>query len=222
MMIFRSSSTSMKLRLLVAALLFATAMLTACGPGEDSGADPESAADATDERARESPSETNGSGEEPDGVITATFNGTERTWYITSAERSGQFVSQSDWSSYSASHSGVSIMGHVSPSWPFRSAEAIMIGFTLQGTGENPSVGDPSITYLSGGITNNHSSDHDGNANISVTSASIDGETLTISGNFSGMLPFKSMSGDADVESTETIVVENGTFEGEVRRLQDG
>lgn len=220
MMIFKSNTTSMKPRLLMAALLFATAMLTACGPGEDPGAGPESAAPATDETARGTPSETNGSGEEPDGVITATFNGTERTWYITSAERGGQYISQSDWSSLFADQSNVSIMGHVSSSWPFQSREAIMIGFTLQGTGENPSVGDASITYLSGGITNNHSSSHDGNANISVTTASIDGDTLTISGSFSGTLPFKSMSGDADVESTETIVVENGTFEGVVRRLE--
>lgn len=221
MMIFKSNTTLMNPRLPMVALLFATAMLTACGPGEDSGAGPESAAPATDEMAREAPSEANGSGEEPDGVITATFNGTERTWYITSAERSGRYVSQSDWTSYSAGQGNVSIMGHVSPSWPFKSGEAIMIGFTLQGTGENPGVGDPSITFLSGGIMNNHSSDHDGNANISVTSASIDRDTLTISGSFSGTLPFKSYRGDADVESTETIVVENGTFEGVVRPLED-
>lgn len=90
-------------------------------------------------------------------MITATFNGAERTRFITSAERSRQFVSQSDWSSLFADQS----------------------------------------------------------------SASIDGDTLTISGTFSGTLPFKSMSGNADVESQETIVVENSMFEGEIRRLQD-
>lgn len=203
------------------ALLFGTAVLSACGPGEDSGAGTESTAPANDETAQEAPPEPKGAAEEPDGVITATFNGTERTWYITSAERSGQLVSQSDWSSYSAGQGNVSIMGHVSPSWPFKSGEAIMLGFMLQGIGENPAVYDPSITFLSGGIMNNHSSSHDGNADISVSSASIDGETLTIAGTFSGTLPFKSMGGDADVESTETIVVENGTFEGVVRPLED-
>jgi hypothetical protein len=67
----------------------------------------------------------------------------------------------------------------------------------------------------------NHSSSHDGSAEVTVSSASIDGDTLTISGTFSGTLPFKSMSGNADVESRETLVEENGTFEGEIRRLQE-
>lgn len=193
--------------------------LSACDSGQDAGS-------ASDARTTQQP-DSSGSGPAPDavreadGVITASFNGSKRTWYITSSERDGFYMSQSDWSPLFTSHAGVSLFGHTQSGSPFQSAEAIMIGFTLQGSGDNPSVSEPSITYLSGGIMHNHSTSHGGQATVAVDKASFEGDTLKISGTFSGTLPFKSMDGSATAAGDEIITVEDGTFEGTVRQLQE-
>lgn len=202
-------------------LVLGTLSVSACGSDGDSADGAGSAAPAAQDVTENSPPASDVAADEANGTITARFNGVERTWYITSAERGGQYVSQSDWSAVFGSQFSVSIMGHESPSWPFRSAQAILIGFTLQGTGDDSGVSDPSITYLSGGITKNHSSSHGGEAVVSVSSARLEGDVLELSGRFSGTLPYKAMTGSAEEEPEETIVVENGTFEGTIRRLAD-
>jgi hypothetical protein len=193
--------------------------LSACDSGQDAGS-------ASDARTAQQPDSTSsapapGATGEPDGLITANFNGTKRTWYITSSEREGHYMSQSDWSPSFASYASISLFGHTQSGSTFQSAEAIMIGFTLQGRGENPSVSEPSITYLSGGIMNNHSSSHGGEASVEVNNAEFEGDTLKISGTFSGTLPFKSLAGSSTAPGDEVITVKDGTFEGTVRQLQD-
>jgi hypothetical protein len=208
-------------RVLPPVLLLVALGLSACDSGEDA-ADPAAANDASQSgstQTREPPGED--ATREADGVITATFNGTERTWYITSAERGGRFLSQSDWTPLFAEQNSVTLFGHVSPTWPFPSAEGIIVAFTLQGTGDAPAVSGAEITYLSGGIMNNHSSSHDGTATITVESAGLEGNMLEISGAFSGTLPFKSFDGSVPSGPEETISVESGTFHGVVRQLED-
>jgi hypothetical protein len=202
-------------------LLLVALCLSACDSGEDA-ADPAAANDASQSgstQTREPPGED--ATREADGAITATFNGTERTWYITSIERDGQYLSQSDWTPLFAELNSVSLFGHVSPNWPFPSAEGIIIAFTLEGTGDAPTVSGADITYLSGGILNNHSSNHDSNATVTVESAGLEGNTLEIAGAFSGTLPFKSFNGSVPSGPEATISVESGTFHGVVRQLED-
>lgn len=193
--------------------------LSACDSGQDAGS-------ASDARTAQQPDSTSsgpapGAAGEADGMITASFNGTKRTWYITSSERDGFYMSQSDWSPSFASHASISLFGHTQSGSTFQSAEAILIGFTLQGSGDDLSVSEPSITYLSGGMMNNHSTSHGGEASIDVDKAEFEGDTLKISGTFSGTLPFKSLDGSTKAPGDEVITVEGGTFEGTVRQLQD-
>lgn len=202
-------------------LLCTALLLSACDSSQNPAPTDESASPG-EQASVAAPAPSVEAGEEAaDGRITASFDGESLTWYITSGERGGQYVSQSDWSPAFGSGATVSLMGHTSPTSTFQSAKAIMIGFTLQDMETNPQAVDASITYLSGGITANHSSSHDGSAEVSVDTAQVEGDNLTLSGSFSGTLPFKSLAGDADVESTEPIEVANGTFRGVVRKLQE-
>ena len=213
------SPASLRGRLFLCIGLCLVLGLSACDSGQDAG----SASDASTTQQPDNPGSgpAPGAAGEADGMITANFNGTQRSWYITSSERDGFYMSQSDWSPSFTSHASISLFGHTQSGSTFQSAEALMIGFTLQGSGDDPSVSEPSITYLSGGIMNNHSTSHGGEATVVVDKADFEGDTLKISGTFSGTLPFKSLDGSTKAPGDEIITVEDGTFEGTVRQLQD-
>lgn len=203
--------------LLVLALCGIVTALVGC----DSGSESATAAPAAQTPASSAQPAPAAAAEDADGTITATFNGTERTWYVTSMERGGRHISQSDWSPMFASQAEVSLFGHVSPTSQ-RSNEALMLSFTLNGSGTSATAMEPSITYLSEGLLNNHSSEHDGGeAVVTVENARIDGPILEISGTFSGTLPFRSMNQSVDPSTRESIVVENGRFDASVRQLED-
>ncbi|MFW6028274.1 MAG: hypothetical protein ACOC9Q_01980 [bacterium] len=198
----------------VVALMLVTA-LAACGDdnaaGEVSGND---AASADDGSSAQAPGVD--AAEDADGTITATLNGERSTWYVLSQESGGEVRSQSDWSDFGVSTS-VSLFGHVSPT-STRSTGALSVGFVITGTGDNPSVGEPDIAYLAGGLSNMYVSNDD--ASVTVTSADVDGDIMTISGSFSGTLTYHSRAGAEPEDGVTEIAVDDGTFEAKVHELK--
>lgn len=156
-----------------------------------------------------------------DGVISARLDGAERTWYITSADYDGKLMSQSDWSPLYGSVTGVSLFGHTTPTTALSSTEALLVAFSLVEADGQWTASDPEITWLSGGLMNNHSSTYDGSAAVTIESAEFDGDRLTISGTFSGSLPFKSHKPGGETAAAAPVSIEDGRFEGVVRRLND-
>lgn len=197
--------------LVVVAVLF----LSAC----DSGTQPAAPADAPQKSGEQPAAKAAPQARDSDGVISAKLDGAERSWYITSAEYDGKLMSQSDWSPLYASVTGVSLFGHTTPTTALSSTEALLVAFSLQEAGGQWTASAPEITWLSGGLMNNHSSTYDGSAAVTIETAEFDGDQLTISGTFSGSLPFKSHKPGSETESKPTITIEDGRFEGVVRRI---
>jgi hypothetical protein len=197
--------------------VIAVLFLSAC----DSGTEPAATAEALQSPGEPPAKQAAPQARDSDGVISAKLDGTERTWYITSAEYDGQLMSQSDWSPLYASVTGVSLFGHTSPTTALSSTEALLVAFSLQEAGGQWTASAPEITWLSGGLMNNHSSTYDGSATVTIEAAEFDGDHLTISGTFSGSLPFKSHKPGGETDSAATVTIEDGRFEGVVRRLND-
>lgn len=198
-------------------VVFAVLFLSACDSGTESAATVEARQSPGEQPAKEAAPQTRDS----DGVIRAKLDGAERTWYITSAEYDGQLMSQSDWSPLYASVTGVSLFGHTTPTTALSSAEALLVAFSLVEADGQWTASEPEITWLSGGLMNNHSSSYDGSAAVTIEAAELDGDYLTISGTFSGSLPFRSHKPGGETTSAATITVEDGRFEGVVRRLNE-
>lgn len=199
--------------LVVVAVLF----LSAC----DSGTQPAAPAGALQESSEQPATKAAPQVRDSDGVISAKLDGAERSWYITSAEYDGQLMSQSDWSPLYASVTGVSLFGHTTPTTALSSTEALLVAFSLHDEGGQWTATGPEITWLSGGLMNNHSSSYDGRAAVTIEAAEFDGDLLTISGTFSGSLPFKSHKPGGETASAAAVTIEDGRFEGVVRRLND-
>ncbi|MGK2924831.1 MAG: hypothetical protein ACSLE2_04350 [Lysobacterales bacterium] len=198
-------------------VVFAVLFLSACDSGTQRAAPAETLQLPSEQPAPKAAPQAGDS----DGVISAKLEGTERTWYITSAEYDGQLMSQSDWSPLYASVTGVSLFGHTTPTTALSSAEALLVAFSLVEEDGQWTASEPEITWLSGGLMNNHSSSYDGSAAVTIEAAEFDGDHLTISGTFSGSLPFKSHKPGGETDSAPTIAIEDGRFEGVVRRLND-
>ena len=198
-------------------VLLAVLLLSAC----DSGTQPAAPAETPQSSGEQPATKAATQVRDTDGEISAKLDGTERTWYITSAEYNGQLMSQSDWSPLYASVTGVSLFGHTTPTTALSSTEALLIAFSLQEAGGQWTASAPEITWLSGGLMNNHSSTYDGSAAVTIEAAEFDGDHLTISGTFSGSLPFKSHKPGGETASAPTITIEDGRFEGVVRRLSE-
>ena len=199
-------------------LVFMAALfLSAC----DSGTEPAASATGLQSPGEQPATKAAPKASDADGVISAKLDGAERTWYITSAEHDGQLMSQSDWSPLYAAVTGVSLFGHTTSTTAFSSNEALLIEFSLQEVGGQWTTANPEITWLSGGLTNNHSSTYDGSAAVSIEAAEFDGDRLSLAGTFSGSLPFKSHKPGGETEAVATITIEDGRFEGVIRRLND-
>lgn len=159
------------------------------------------------------------SAEDADGTLTASIGDEERIWYITSSSMMGQYVSQSDWSEPLSGRISVSLMGHASPDTVMDTEGALMLSFTVRSPTGDAEVIEPELNYLVGGMTEAFSSSEDGSASVSVDSISVDGETLKVSGAFEGTLNFRSMGGAAP-PATESVKLQGGRFEAEVRHVQ--
>lgn len=195
----------------------AVLLLSAC----DSGTHPAATAEAPQSPGEQAAKQAAPQAGDSDGVISATLDGAERSWYITSAEYDGKLMSQSDWSPLYASVTGVSLFGHTTPNTALSSNEALLVAFSLVEADGQWTASDAEITWLSGGLMNNHSSTYDGSAAVTVESAEFDGDQLTISGTFSGSLPFKSHKPGGEAAAAASVSIEDGRFEGVVRRLSD-
>lgn len=192
--------------------------LSAC----DSSTEPAAPAEALQSPGEQQPAaKAAPQARDSDGVISAKLDGAERTWYITSAEYDGQLMSQSDWSPLYASVTGVSLFGHSTATTALSSTEALLVAFSLHEAGGQWTASEPEITWLSGGLMNNHSSSYDGSAEVTIEAAEFDGDRLILSGTFSGSLPFRSHKPGSETEPAATITIEDGRFEGVVRRLGD-
>jgi hypothetical protein len=198
-------------------VVFAMLFLGACDSGTETAATAEAIQSPGAQPAKQAAPQARDS----DGVISARLDGADRTWYITSAEYDGELMSQSDWSPLYASVTGVTLFGHTTPTTALSSTEALLVAFSLVEAGGQWAASEPEITYLSGGLMNNHSSDFDGSAAVSIETAEFDGEHLTLSGTFSGSLPFRSHKPGGETASAPTITIEDGRFEGVIRRLNE-
>lgn len=198
-------------------VVFAVLFLSAC----DSGTQPAATAEAPPSPGEQPAKQAAPQARDADGLISATLDGAERTWYITSADYDGKLMSQSDWSPLYGSVTGVSLFGHTTPTTALSSNEALLVAFSLVEADGQWTASDPEITWLSGGLMNNHSSTYDGSAEVTIESAEFDGDQLTISGTFSGSLPFKSHKPGGETAAAAPVSIEDGRFEGVVRRLSD-
>ena len=212
-------------------MLGATAALAlaACG-GESSETGSATSAESGDAASSESAS--SGSDAAPpvsaadaaaaDGTITATFNGVERTWYITSDTLQGQYVSQSDWSRFGdVGPVHVTLFGHTTPTTVLSSREALMIDFSAWADNAERPLESTGVTYLSEGLTNHHTSDVGDDITIALDSLVFDGDTMQLSGTFSGTLGFRSMSGAEPSDGVSEIAVTDGRFSATIREQQD-
>ena len=151
-----------------------------------------------------------------DGTITAMLDGEERTWYVTSGTMQGQFVSQSDFRDMGMIGTSVTILGHATSNTVIGSKEAIIMTFTVHNKDSAPRVERPEIAYLSGGMMKRHTTDDGGAAELTVTSASVDGELLNIAGTFSGSLVYSTFDGSPPENGKQTMTLSDGTFDVKV------
>jgi len=171
-------------------------LLAACG--SDEAADTESGGSANDVRQ--------------DGTITAILDGEPHTWYVTSRRHNGELFSQSDWHDFGTGAS-VSLWGHASPDSVMGSQGALSIGFIALTRGDTVSINDPELSYMGGGLTDAHTSGNGGTASIRIDSFAVDGDELSLSGSFSGTLPYHRSGG----EQKDTVQLEDGRIEAVIR-----
>lgn len=212
--------TPMKTSLILASLL----MLAACSKGDTApetgagDASPEASLPGDTEAAAEAAmaEEPAAMAEKGDGTLTATINGEERTWYTTHSETGGTFTSQSDWSGV-APFLSVHIMGHGSPDTTLDTNGALSLGFRLKDTGSLPGIQDAELALMTDSFQDRYTAQKGGSVNVSVDSATFDGNWLHLEGRFSGTLGFE---GEGAPDGAEKVKVEGGRFDVHIHELR--
>lgn len=194
-------------RLIIGVTLVAA--LAACGRG---------APDSSDR-----PSAGGGGQAGVEGTLSATLNGEQRTWYITSATVDGRVVSQSDWESAGADGAIVTLFGHASATTFTSSREALMLEFTIWNLQDAPSAAGSDITFLSEGLSRNHNSGAGGASSVELTSVEVNGNRLNVTGSFQGELVFQDWTGGTSTAAggPAPVSLENGRFEASILNSPD-
>ncbi|MGH1421171.1 MAG: hypothetical protein ACRBEQ_05085 [Hyphomonas sp.] len=190
----------MKLSHTFAAAIMLLTGLAACG-GADAPASPQANTDAA--KPENKPRGATGWANQPEnraGTVTATINGEVHTWHVQK--------SQSEWySGLDAPQSFVSIYSFQAVDNPIPS----VISFDINRSGDkwfaqkivvrpsNPDIWD-------------FSTSNDGAKTFEVTSASMEGDVMKLTGVFTAAMPALNKIGE-DPDMTNILKVENGTFD---------
>jgi len=140
-------------------------------------------------------------------LITTSINDRKESWQV--------WDSQSDWNGYGGYQTlgTASIYSRAVASDQLQRGDVLSIGFTLTETadGLGADLIDISVKKRSAG-SGSFGSENDGTARISIQSATKDGESMHIIGDFSGTLPFQNY-GSRDADLSNVLEIEGGHFD---------
>lgn len=146
------------------------------------------------------------------GTVTGTVGGEEREWYVTASDEG----SQSDWLG-SETWAEVSVVAHSTPDTIMRTTEALMVGFTLTGAGDNANASGAEVTFLVEGFSAAYVGEDDA-VTVTITEHSVTDGVLSLAGTVEGTLAWTEDFGRT-VDPDDTVVLE-ASFDTSVRPLQ--
>jgi len=140
-------------------------------------------------------------------VISTSLNGVEQLWRINNG--------QSDWKAFRSGQTigTANLYSFAVANEKFERSDVLSIGFALTNTPDGYGVDNAEVSIMmrSAG-SGSFSSANDGSAQISIESATEEGGSMRIVGNFSGRLPFR-LHSSRDAESSNVLVIDNGQFD---------
>jgi len=208
------------MRYLLTIIVVSGLLIVGCGESSNSGngsggetnhgssaqADGRHSADADANPADANPA----AAEAADGTITATLNGQTKTWYILSRELGGAVRSHSEWQEVGPTRM-ITLWGHASPD-SMSTDQSFSLSFHVVGEGEARTINDAELTYLTGKLSDMHTSPEGSKVPIEITGLEVDGEKLTIAGTFSGWITQRA-PGELKPSEGSQIMVSDGVFE---------
>lgn len=151
-----------------------------------------------------------------DGEVTAEVNGAKRTWYVTHKDQDGAIDSRSFWMNSAAQSASISIIAHLTHTTNLLGKGEIRISFIAPNVNEPGEGWTPKLGYYPAGLNSDWTSENDGAAEVNVLGIEQKGDTLKVTGTFSGVIKVAPEKADGLPPHMQTFNIEQGEFHVEL------